>query len=235
MSEEKEVIKRDYSEQLIGTAQSLAIHLSDDPLARARLARYVKYLLADAEERNYADLTRFLEWYGTKYTLPKIVELLTASELRRVYSTVVEFGPGTGWLIGALANYFPNAYAIEKRPELWERRRNVILMPGDLESRIELTEFRSGFPDDTLVVANQFLHCVDNAEEIVTMYRRFGWIVIEVDEDLIFPDWGRQMAQFGATPIKDDDLERLFLNAGLKRTWRIPIAGQNISVFEAYP
>lgn len=234
------MIKRDYIERFMDSAQALAISMKDEPLSRARLRGYAQFLLSSAHDFYYPELAKFLEWYGERYLLPKITDLIVESEMTKthVFHQIVEFGPGTGWLIGHLAETFPHAdhYAIDKRPELYLQRSNVTHLTWNLEDADQVQILKKNFPfKNALIVANQFLHCIDHPERIVDEFSDQTWLVVEVDNDPILPHWALQMKQFGASPIGDRDLSKMFEQAGmngLRRTWRSPMPGLVLSLFE---
>lgn len=220
-------------ESLMTGAQGAAIEYEDDPLALDRLLRYTHFLLSRNHSTVYKDLTDFLEWYGVRDTLPRIMELLNSIDLFfSKHRTVVELGPGTGWLIGALADYFSVAYAIEKRIELYTPRKHVHLMEKDLEVDPLDWIIAPEDPPRLLVVANHFLHCLDDPGKVIHSFRPYTWLVIEPYTDMRLPYWSEQMKLFGAKPINDDELLTLFSMNGLHRTHIKEIPGQFISIFE---
>lgn len=193
-------------DSFITAAQALAVGLKDDDNARRILLNYSAYLLSDKEDREYSDLATFLEWYGRTYLLEHI---LSAFEIVPPHNrtSVAEFGPGTGWLIGDLSAIYPGEfYAIDKRHELFEHQSNVKFMAKDLEQSPGMLYL----PHGSTIIANQFLHCVDNVEELLATFRTQWWVVVEP----ISRAWRDQMRLFGATPLSGEELDRLFRAAG---------------------
>ncbi len=196
----------------LGSAQGLAVLLEKDYITREKIRRYAAFLLADKDDREYADLAEFLEWFGKRYLWPVIMEDVMKFIPDRIHRAC-EFGPGTGWLIKLLQEFrFFDAYAIDKRASLFDAE-GVRFMQKDLEHRPgELF-----LPEPTLIIANQFLHCVDNPQEIVHAFRNQWWLVIEpTTDDDEFPYWHSQMALFGATPRTPDEIEMMFKSEGFE-------------------
>lgn len=232
--------KRDHVEKLMDAAQALAVSMRHEPRSRARLRNYVRYLLEDDGLREYEDLAAFLEWYGEKYVFPKVMDMLDESGVKSdTFDKIVEFGPGTGWLIRKLAQLFPKAEcsAVDKRRFLYTGNIAVGFYETDLEKQDSITALaeKLALTDRSLIVANQFLHCADYPIRIIDQFEHQKWLVIEVDNDPILPHWGAQMHGFGAKPIGDRDLSRMFEESGkhgLRRTWRSPMPGLVLSLFE---
>lgn len=237
---------RTHVEQFMDSAQALSVSLKHDPLSRARLRDYARYLfgsydtdLMDAQP--YAYLANFLEWYGERYIFPKIIDMVVETELPRrlVFDKIVELGPGTGWLIKALAPQFSHAkcYAVDKRIFLYREGEGVKFIDRNLENADEIADLRKdlALTRSSLIIANQFLHCVENPIRVIDEFAEQTWLVVEVDSDPILPHWASQMKLFGATPMSDKDLVRAFDQSGkygLRRTWRSPMPGLVLSLFE---
>lgn len=215
-------------EALMSSAQALAVLAKDDTRARTYLKGYVKFLLADKEDRDYTDLSRFLAWYGETYVLQDIHTFICDKSLDQKYQSVVEFGPGTGWLIGGIAHLFKNAYAVDKRTYLIKPQEGVTFILKDLE------EEAAGQPfSDCVVVANHFIHCVDDIPALLGKYSAPAWVVIEPTfGESIFPYWGRQMKDFGATPHRWGEIINLYQAAGYVFCGAKLTRGQQIGLFE---
>lgn len=216
---------------LMSSAQALAVKLKDDKTARNRLKGYVSFLLDDSPDRQYYRLADFLDWYGTKYLLTRIqdfIKSIVVNSLFPKFSTYVELGPGTGWLIGGLASFVPNAefYAVDRRPEIYYPRPNVKFYNTDLENEVMV------LPKGSLIIANQFLHCIDNWGELIEKQKDHWWVVIEPEADSDeFPYWYDQMELFGAKPITQEELALAFETHGFDMISDRQFPGQKLNLW----
>lgn len=219
-------------EGAMSTAQALAVLCKDDRRARISIKNYVRFLLSEKEDRDYRDLAQFLQWYGETYVLGDVFDFITQKTIDVRYPTAIEFGPGTGWLIGGVAHLFKNAYAVDKRAGLHYPYPNVTFVQRDLEKEpgflgLETQSIQS------VIIANHFLHCVDDPVEVIKKSPAGAWLVIEPTfSDTVFPFWGRQMADFGATPHRWGELIKYFAEAGYTFVGAKMLRGQQIGLFE---
>lgn len=219
-------------ELLMSSTQALAVLLDKEMFAKAQIRGYVDFLLTSKDQRVYSYLANFLEWYGVEYVLPEVLDLL--KQFGPFPPTAVELGAGSGWLIGGLGEQyrqpalFKDRYAIDKRPELYKPQVGVKFMKVDLED----TRMPLFIPSDCLIIANHFLHCVDNWEEVIGFYAKSTWLVIEprkyAEE---FPYWYTQMELFGAKPIDEIELLEGFNENGLGLVVEAGIPGQAITLW----
>lgn len=192
---------------LIRHLQAMAVDLPEDYELRRLLVGYTKYLLGP-KPRSYQALAEFLEFYGREYVLPQIESLLQGTRWKQI----VELGPGTGWLIASLGAYVDwggSRYAFDRRTSLFQPHAGVKFIEKNLESNGEFMVLTNHGPDDTLVVANQFLHCVDNWQWII-YWNRASWLVAEVNSGA----WMRQMRAFGASPLTPKQITDAFKSNG---------------------
>lgn len=190
---------RAYTENLMSSAQKLVVMLDGDPKGKAVLRQYMKFLFSE-RPRSYADLAEFLEWYGKNFLYEDIERVLQG----RRYKRIMELGSGTGWLINSLSHYAEERMALDKRTALINRKEGVMFLGQDLELKPEFLK-DSYLPGTALIIANQFLHCVDNRDVIVRI-NRADWLVIEV----ISIEWRKQLRLFGATPLSPAEVSDLF-------------------------
>lgn len=203
MSDSEALVTRSMIEDFAEDAQALSVLLDEEPERRRVLVNYAKYLLGDPP-RSYAALADYLEMYGSEYLFPDITQLFQG----RRWDYIYELGPGTGWLINALGPWGLERYAVDKRESIYRKKEGVKFRVQDLE---QFPEFIGDPPPggpEVLVIANQFLHCVDNWQEIIRN-NRAEWLVIEVRNQA----WMHQMAAFGATPIEPRELIEEFHRA----------------------
>lgn len=215
----------------MSSLQGLAVILKDRPGDRDQLLGYGQFLLGE-KPRNYYQLADFLEWYGTRYLLPDIRNILLKHEF--TIEQVIELGPGTGWLINSLSSIFPKTtlrMGIDKRTALYQKAPGVKLRNFDLEKDPTVlysfsVEFKS------LIIANHFLHCVDNPDKIIYSGSGSPWLVIEpLEENDTFPYWTEQMKLFGSTPLKEHELAKMFINCDLRRLDDRVVAGNRITLW----
>lgn len=202
------------TELVMAGAQTLAVALKDDLIGRQAVRAYVNFLLEDPQHRQYDRLTQFLDWHGKRQILPA-VKTIVEKYLDPKPRDVIEFGPGTGWLIKGIRDSFSEAYAVDKR-NLMGFYTGVKFYNVDLEKNPTGLKF----PPGALIIANQFLHCVDNWAELIFQYNDHPWLVIEIDTDNSvrkFPYWELQLEQFGSKPILNGTLVETFTQHGLAR------------------
>ena len=191
-------------------AQRLATLLEEDDVkTRTLLWEYAKYLLGE-KPRNYGALARYLQFYGEMFLLEEIEDILHG----KTFSRLIELGPGTGWLGQRLRSHLTwggRSLAIDKRDTLFQMRAGVEFFLRDLETDPNFTDLLSigSYHSDVLVVANQFLHCVENWEEIIRV-NPATWLVVEVDSFA----WKNQMRRFGADPLTRSEIFSGFVMAG---------------------
>lgn len=213
---------RFHVESLARSAQALAVIAEQDPELREVMLGYVKFLLGE-KPRAYPALASYLELYGEKYLLPEIDRVLQG----KLWSQIIELGPGTGWLIkqlGRVLQYGGHRIAIDKRETLFVPHNAVHFLAMDLEEHSSFLGQED--PEGTLIVANQFLHCVDNWREIIKG-NRADWLVVEVSSLI----WKEQLRKFGASPLMIIDIIQEFEKAGYKLVSQKPTSLLHVSLW----
>lgn len=206
----------------------VAVYMQHDQESRAILKNYVRYLLGEPRERSYFDLSDFLEWYGRKYLIQPVHHLLSGY-LPLDIKTFVEFGPGSGWLIGSFNQQEFDCYAYDKRSILWKHPDGVIFATKDLE------QLPTGLklPKTTLIIANQFIHCIDWPEQLIREFNKHYWLVIEPMQGIPpFSNWHEQMRIFGATPQDRETTAEIFMKGGMEIVREEFIRGQWFSLWQ---
>lgn len=216
----------------MGSTQALAVLLHKDVVSRHKIRQYVEFLLGD-KPRPYPYLTDFLEWYGLRYLLPVIRNIILANDLE--LDTAIELGPGTGWLVNSIEDLgFETRIGIDKRVALYSSRRDVRFINWDLETPYGMKMFEELADSRSLIIANHFLHCIDFPSQLVYAARDSMWLVIEPTGVLVdgpFPYWGDQMLLFGAKPLNEEELKEVFESSHFRLVdWR-DIPGQKITLW----
>jgi hypothetical protein len=214
-------------EFFMSSAQALAVLMKDDAAGSKRVAQYATFLLSDP---HYDDLAGFLEWYGRRYLLKPIQDvLLEIPAISR--EGAVEFGPGTGWLINDVHHLFKTTWAVDKRGELWDAynyadilfRKDVEKEPIDIDTSI------------TVGIGNHFLHCLDDPELFIFRYRLPYWLIVEPTEEdygTQFPYWHDQLELFGAKPLRAGEVFMIFDSQGYEHIGGKDVSGQEISLWK---
>jgi hypothetical protein len=114
------------------------------------------------DEPDYEALLDWLEYYGKQFIVPHVLPML--EQYKGKFFAVVELGAGKGWLGRAVAKFLKAHYVpIDKRKEFNP------LYCLDLEKGEDLYEMKillhKYYP--ALVVMSEFLHCVENPEQIL--------------------------------------------------------------------
>lgn len=227
-------VNREGIESVMAALQHATVLLQSDPEMRTALRFYARFLLSDntPSSRMYPDLTEFLALYGKKYILPRVRAFIFDSWARTILpkmTVAIEYGPGSGWLIGGLKDMFEECYAFDKRPQLWRRPAGVIFMNTNFESSPRTIAVRKG----SLVIANQFLHCLEKPEYALSTALTCYWLVIEPIEGAEpFPYWHEQMRLFGADPISARALENKMMNSGFEMIGEEMLQGQWMSLWK---
>lgn len=199
---------RYHVENLARSAQALSTLLAEDEGMREILYGYAKYLLGN-KPHSYQALAEYLEMYGMKYLLPDIEQVLRGTS----WKTIIELGPGTGWLLRRLGTFLEfegKRYAFDKREALFlQRDFPCKFQVQDLE--VDPRIWVDCESSNTLIVANQFLHCVSNWREVIRVNRAY-WLCVEVSS----LTWREQMRKYGAEPLTRADLMNAFLAEGYR-------------------
>ncbi len=146
---------------------------------------------------DYPKLLSFLEYYGTSYIVPPLVEDIHTF-FRERFSRIVDIGAGTGWLARAISN----ATGIQSLT-VDNRKWDGINLVLDVEKADDRDKLKAVLRPSDLLIMSEFLHCTENPEEILDDIKAWSTVVIEFDSQDIPQESSYlvQIRRFGCSPV----------------------------------
>jgi len=126
------------------------------------------------DEPDYEALLDWLEYYGKQFIIPQVLPMLEQYKGR--FFAVVELGAGKGWFGRAVAKFLKARYvSVDKRKEFGP------FYCLDLEKDKDLREVRAlvRYYYPALVVMSEFLHCIENPEEVLKILGDQSLLILE--------------------------------------------------------
>lgn len=154
--------------------QLRSVYLNDDITEKEAIMGITSHLTQPhSSQGDYNGLLRFLSWYGEKFLLQDVYDIMVKCELKP--ERIVELGAGLGWLGRGLARLYGNI------PLMSVDKRQWVLI--DVVADIESTNGRARVVDELkpkdVVVMSELIHCLDNPAE--TLYPFCAWPVVAVE------------------------------------------------------
>lgn len=155
---------------------------------------------------DYLALVRFSSYYGTKFLVEPTYEATKKTGWE--FSRIVEFGSGLGWLgrgLSARLGLLPCMF-IDKRP--WTLTDVV----ADLETEKGREQVLGEMRDGDLIVMCDFLHCLDNPEEVLEPFSKWPMVVLEYmpTNPGHRKSYFTQISRYGATPFHPEGVTGVF-------------------------
>lgn len=174
-----------------------------------------RHLLAGGD---YNALIKFSQYYGQRFLVGHAYDALKESGWK--FSRIVEFGAGTGWLGRSLAGKcgcLPCLF-IDKRP--WA----LIDIVANLETEEGRNTVLAQLKKDDIIVMSDFLHCLDDPEEVMEPFSRWRTLVLEYypTTSSYMESYFTQISRYGARSLTPDDLIG-------------PFKGREVNIVEANP
>lgn len=165
------------------------------PLEEVNIVRgLTKHLLAGGD---YLALVQFSAYYGKTFLLEPTCEAIVKAGWKP--HRIVEFGAGLGWLGRGVSG------SLGLTPCLFVDKRNWTLIDiiADLETDQGLEEILTVMKDGDLIVAADFLHCLDDPEGVMSQFSKWPMAILEycpVGKEYA-ESYSTQIKRYGATPI----------------------------------
>lgn len=165
-----------------------------------------RHLLAGGD---YSALVQFSQFYGESYLLgPTFREIKYKFGPTWQPRRVVEFGAGLGWLGRGLAAKFGMLplLLVDKRP--WP----LINLVADLESQEDKEVVLHEMKEGDLIVACDFLHCLEDPYEVMAGFDKWPIAVLEYrPADVSYLEsYSEQISRYGASPVTTAFVESTF-------------------------
>ena len=147
---------------------------------------------------DYLSLIQYSAWYGERYILPELNELLDNNFKLNTPVRIVELGAGLGWLSRGLCLHYhiDKMITVDKRP--WGATTERL----NIENKEDRDYLISKYPADgrTLIVASEFLHCCDNQKEIIDAFYDYDMLILEYVgwNEESFKSYQDQLGRYGA-------------------------------------
>lgn len=156
---------------------------------------------------DYLALVQYSAFYGEHFLLNRVSQVLVEAGWDEAIERVVEFGAGLGWLARGLSHRFGvTSYTFDKR--LW----GLIDEVADLEEQEGRDQVKAVLKGGDLIVMCDFLHCLDNAFDILAEFSDYPMVVLEYSpkdpEHML--SYATQLERFGASTFTQEDLDTLF-------------------------
>jgi len=153
-----------------------------------------RHLLAGGD---YQALLRFSQFYGEQFLLQPTFEAIRDAGWKP--KRFVEFGAGFGWLARGLAGKFGllPVLLVDKRP--WP----LIDLVEDLETEEGIDKVKACLDDGDVIVACDFLHCVELPRSIMKNFSKWPTVVLEYlpSEEELLESFLVQITRYGASPL----------------------------------
>ena len=148
------------------------VNIGEDPKCQAAVMCIAQHLTNP--DGNYNALLQYLDYYGKKFLAPRVCDI--ARNLFADKTIIVEFGAGTGWFGGMIADKLNAKYIpTDKRP--WSSSTLTI----DLETELGVEKSNFEGRSEVLVVMVDLLHCISPAwrNRLYENLRKVDFIVAE--------------------------------------------------------
>lgn len=173
----------------------------------------------------YENLLAYSEFYGQRYLLPKVIDLIHKFHWEDKFKRVVDLGCGRGWLGYGVAHRF------NKWPVLVDKRSNVSAPLQDrtmfyclnLETGKDLRYLKAVLEPKDLIVMSDYLHCIENPKQLLGVLESHSMIILEYTSSGNYSwlsSYYHQLKRYGATAFSSEQLTRIVREA----TGRVPKA-----------
>jgi len=162
-----------------------------------------RHLLAGGD---YEALIQFSAYYGTRFLLKPACEAIvkTGWKPRRI----VEFGAGLGWLGRGVSG------SLELVPCLFVDKRHWALIDiiADLETDQGVEEVITVMKDGDLIVAKDFLHCLDDPKDVMSQFSKWPMAILEYcpTNEGYAESYITQLRRYGAKPFLPEEFKDMF-------------------------
>lgn len=153
-----------------------------------------RHLLAGGD---YMALIKFSQLYGESFLIDP-----TFNAIKKVgwqFGRIVDFGAGLGWLGRGLSAKFgmTPVLFVDKRP--WP----LINLVADLETPEGREKVLNEMREDDMIVACDFLHCLDDPEEVMSDFSEWPTVILEYcpSNPEYLDSYSAQIERYGASPI----------------------------------
>jgi len=171
------------------------LNLTDDIQQKEAILGLTSHL---TEPRgDYNGLLKYLAWYGEKFLLPDLPAFLDYH--KAVFSRVVDFGAGLGWLGRGIA------HARGDLPTLFVDKRQWVLTDiiADLETTNGRQRVLEALQPGDIIVMSELLHCLDNPKKVLDPFAEWPMLMIEYSawQSAYMKSYNEQIAKFGCVPV----------------------------------
>ena len=146
---------------------------------------------------DYTGLLRFLNYYGEKYTLSSVLDLLSSNLAG--FTRIVELGAGFGWLGRGISN------AYDQLPTVFVDKRQWVFtdIVADIESANGVKRVLDVLKDGDLIVMSEFLHCLNTPEKVMRPFTKWPMLVVEYMPPLphYLKSYKAQIEKFGCRSV----------------------------------
>ena len=202
--------KRTIIDQVYHQLRIANTELSDNE--RVELLYIAIHLLS--KEGDYPSLLHFLSYYGSKFVIDDVVQLVGISGIK--FNRIIELGAGFGWLSKGLGEKFKVEY-IQTDSRKWGNIRQVI----DIETAQGIQELKNNLLPTDLIVMSDVIHCIKpgKRQSLIDSFPNNDILVLEY-----LPRNAAQMRSFtkqirlkGCVPLDRNDMlsltpRRRFIN-----------------------
>jgi len=181
------------------------LNVKDDILQKEAVAGIVSHLTDT--HGDYTGLLRFLSYYGERFILPKVVEVLTSGPSQYTprlpiinFSRVIDIGAGFGWLGRGISNAFGLL------PAVFVDKRQWILtdIVADIETTNGVKRILDILRDGDLIVMAEVLHCLENPTDTMQCFSKWPKLVVEYSAKTDYQlSYEAQIKKFGCKQISD--------------------------------
>jgi len=187
------------------------LNLTDDIQHKEAILGITSHLTEP--QGNYNGLLKYLAWYGEKFLLSDVLAFL--DQHKAVFSRVVDFGAGLGWLGRGIA------HARGDLPTLFVDKRQWVLTDiiADLETTNGRQRVLEALQPGDIIVMSELLHCLDNSAKVLDPFAEWPMLMIEYSawQPAYMKSYNEQIAKFGCVPV--GSLGLIF--TGRKISWKL--------------
>ena len=152
--------------------------------------------------KDYLRLIQYSRYYGEKHLLQPTYEAILEKGWNP--QRFVDLGAGLGWLSRGLASRFriKDVLTVDKRPWM------AIDVLADLELGSGLKKVGDQLKDGDVIVASDFLHCIEDPENILRAYPAYPMAILEYmpANKLWATNYREQIKRYGGNPIEPEAL-----------------------------
>jgi hypothetical protein len=154
-----------------------------------------RHLLAGGD---YLALVQFSQFYGLNFLLDPVFNVIRKQDWH--IKRIVEFGAGLGWLgrgLSAKLGMLP-LLSVDKRP--WTQ----INLVADMEMEEDRSDVFRAMKDGDLIVACDFLHCLDCPHEVMADFDRWPTAILEYrpTSKAFAESYYQQITRYGALSLE---------------------------------